>query len=45
MYLEATADSCVEVRNLGEDCLVHLPLAIPTDDGEVRELSSLEEPR
>lgn len=45
MYLEATADSCVEVRNLAEDCLVHFPFAIPTDYSEVRELPSLEEPR
>lgn len=42
VYLEATADSCVEARNLAEDVLVGFPLAIPTDGGEVREVSALE---
>lgn len=45
VYLEATFDSSVEVRDLAEDGLVHFPLTVSTDDGEVRELSSLKEPR
>lgn len=45
MYLEATSDSGIEVRDLAENGLVHFPLAVSTDDVEVRELSSLKEPR
>lgn len=41
VYLEATTDSGVEVRDLAEDSLVHFPLAISTDDCEVREFSRL----
>lgn len=44
-YLEATSDSGVEVRDLAENGLVHFPVAVSTDDGEVRKLSSLKEPR
>lgn len=45
VYLEATFDSSVEVRDFAENGLVHFPLAVSTDDGEVRELSSLKKPR
>lgn len=45
VYLEATSDSSGEVRDLAENGLVHFPLAVSTGDGEVRELSSLKEPR
>jgi hypothetical protein len=45
VYLEAATYSGVEVRHLAEDVLVHFLLAIPTDDGEVREFSALEESR
>lgn len=45
LYPEATTDSGVEVRDLAENGLVYFPLAVSTDDCEVRELSSLEQPR
>lgn len=44
LYLEATTNSGIEVRDLAENGLVHVPLAATTGNGEVRELSSLEEP-
>lgn len=44
LYLEAAANSGIEVRDLAENGLVHFPLAVTTGNREVRELSSLEEP-
>lgn len=44
LYLEATANSGIKVRDLAENGLVNFPLAVTTGDREVRELSSLEEP-
>lgn len=45
LYLEATANSGIEVGDLAENGLVHFPLAVTTSNREVREVSSLEEPR
>lgn len=44
LYLEATSNSGIEVRDLAENSFVHFPLAVTTGNREVREFSSLEEP-
>lgn len=41
LYLEATTNNGIEIRDLAENGLVHFPLAVTTDNREVRELSGL----
>lgn len=45
VYLEATSNSGVKVRNLAENSLVDFPLAVFTGNREVRKLAGLKKSR